>query len=253
MMRRSGSAVPAVLALLVSTSLGCRREAKPKIVFGVEGCTACAMVIDNDKQASGYYLEREFHPFCSAGCLLGSFEKRRQAGQPLPRRIYFADYAEGGLRPVAGMTFLLTDHLPTVMESGILAFAGIETARAHRQHVDEVLTDWLGVRRLRGEPDRTVAVEFNDQAMIPEVIELFKGELVEWKVSGSELESSLQIMVRGYEELGDVAVPAAGEARSVRFLATRPGDGFPVQRVSDGVVLGRIRVAGPHTADEEES
>lgn len=154
-------------ALLMLLDLGSRPETEPEILFGADGCTACGMSIDSEKQASGYYLEREFHPFCSSGCLLADFENRRKTGQKLPQRIYVAGYSEGGLRPAAEMTFLLTDHLPTVMEWGILAFSDPGIARQHRQHDDELLTDWLGVRRLRGAPDRSVAVEFIADSMIP--------------------------------------------------------------------------------------
>jgi hypothetical protein len=224
---------------------------EPEIAAGIDGCSACAMVIEDEKQAAGYYLDREFFPFCSTGCLLQSYEKRRKAGQLLPRRVFFADYLEGSLRPAESMRFLLTESLPTVMDWGILAFADGESARAHRVHEQEVVTGWLGVRAQRGIPDRTVSVIVDERAMRPEVVDLVKGELVLWDIRGADLDEDLRIRVRGYEELGDIVVPVSGESRRLHVLAAKPGEGFPVVAVGSGQVLGRLRVKGPHLADEE--
>jgi hypothetical protein len=248
--RRFATILPlAVLAALVSS--GCRLEKEPEIAAGIDGCAACGMVIEDQKQAAAYYLDREFLPFCSTGCLLQSYEKRRKAGQLLPRRVFIADYLEGNLRPAESMSFLLTESLPTVMEWGILAFSDAESARAHRGHEKEVVAEWLAVRALRGIPDRTVSVTVDEIAMEPEVVDLVKGELVLWEVRGDDLDEDLRIRVRGYEELGDMVVPVGGESRRLRILATKPGEGFPVVEVGSGRVLGRFRVKGPHLADEE--
>jgi hypothetical protein len=134
---------------------------------------------------------------------------------------------------------------------GILAFADGEAARAHRVHEQEVVTGWLGVRALRGIPDRTVSVIVDVRAMKPEVVDLVKDELVLWDIRGADLDEDLRVRVRGYEELGDVVVPDSGESRRLRILATKPGEGFPVVAVGSGQVLGRLRVKGPHLADEE--
>jgi hypothetical protein len=237
-----------VLALVAG---GCASDREPEIVAGVDGCAACGMVIDQVDQAAGYYLDKDFHTFCSPGCLLGSFEKRRQAGEPLPDRILFGDYAGGGLQPAGGVTFLLTEHTPTVMGWGILAFADPGVAATHRRHDDESLVDWIGLRTARGKVDRTLSLVLTGDAMEPPVIEVDKGELIEWELRGRELSADLTVAVRGYDELGEVTVPASGDPVRARMLALRPGAGFPLVRTADGEVLGQIRVRGAHTADEE--
>jgi len=240
-------------AIIVATSmLGCRSQSEPEIAAGIDGCSTCAMVIDDINQAGGYFLDREFQPFCSVGCLLDSYEQRRKRWQPLPDRIYVADFVRGDMHVVDAATFLLTDHFPTVMDWGIVAFADSSVAKEHRHHEDEILTDWLGVRTLRGDPDRTLSSSFSDQGMDPETVEMNKGELAVWDVRAEALSGDLVFRIRGYESLGEIEVPAVGEARSIRILATNPGDGFPLERVSDGKTLGRLRVTGPHTEDEGE-
>jgi hypothetical protein len=209
------------------------------------------MVIDEPNQAAVYTLDGEHEPFCSTGCLLDSYERRRQEGQALPERVWLADFLTETLHPAEAVTFLLTENRPTVMGWGILAFADAETAAAQRRHEDEILTGWLGLRRLKGRPDRQLAASFGEQVMDPEVIDLDKGELLTLELRGPQSERELRIRVRGYEELGEILLPGSGEPRTVRFLAIRPGEGFPVIRVDDGHVLGRIRVHGAHTADEE--
>ncbi|MGB3565369.1 MAG: hypothetical protein WBH85_16870 [Thermoanaerobaculia bacterium] len=243
------SIIPTVILLLLAA--GCGSEREPKIAFGVDGCTECGMMIDKENEAAGFLVDREFSPFCSTGCLLQSYENRRKQDQPLPDRIVISDYDGSGLHPAGEMTFLLTESLPTVMKWGILGFVDRESALAHRHSEDERLVDWVGLRALRGEPDRTIELVLGPDGLTPETIQLEKGALVVWEIEGRELETDHVLRVRGYEHLGEITVPASGTPVTFRMLATKPGEGFPLIRESDGEVVGRVRVTGAHTPDEE--
>ena len=102
------------------------------------------MVIDQVYQACGYVAEGEFVAFDSPGCLLRSYETVRKEGRNLPVGIYFADYQDGSLNPAESVTFLLTEHLPTVMNSGVLCFRGLEAAKAASLHDHDVSGAWVG-------------------------------------------------------------------------------------------------------------
>ena len=210
------------------------------------------MVIDKASEACGYYVEKDFSTFCSAGCLLQSFEDRRKHEQPPPDRIYFADYLGTGLQPSDSVTFLVTGHIRTVMEWGVISFADPGAARGHRQHDDEVIVDWVGLRTVRGRPDRNLALVFTPDGAVPEVVELKKGELIEWELVGSHLDDDLVVQLRGYEEMGEIVIPSSGDTVRVRMLALKPGAGFPFVRSGSGEVFGRVRVIGPHTPGEEK-
>lgn len=120
------------------------------------------------------------------------------------------------------------------------------------QHDNEKVTDWIGYRTSRGIPDKEVDVSFGLSGMSPEVVEVAKGELVLWRVTGKDLTEDVKITLKGYSEVGSIAVPATGEEVQFRLMAVRPGAGFPVIKTESGKALGRMKVRGAHTLDEEE-
>ena len=249
---KSARPLLSVVILLLVTVPACRLEQEPSITAGVDGCTECGMVIDQVREACVYEIDRSFSTFCSPGCLFNSFERRRKEGRQPPERIFFTDYETGELWPHESMTFLLTDHRPTTMGWGILGFADSESAAAHRHHDGEILVDWVGLRTLRGEPDQTLSWVLGPEGFDPPVLQVKKGELVEWVLESRGLEEDQTIALRGYQEFGEVVIPAEGPPVEVRLLATRPGEGFALESVPGGEVLGRLRVAGPHILDEEQ-
>jgi hypothetical protein len=240
--------VAPVTAVLLAA---CSGEVAPRISRGIDGCRACGMVIDRTEQACGYVADGEFVTFDSPICLLKSFEARGEGGEPLPGEIYFADYRDSSLHVAEETTFLLTDHVPTVMESGALCFASREAAEAARQHEDEVLTDWSGYRIVKGVPDRVLEVRFDAGGMVPEVVESAKGELLLWKARAGRIEGDLSVSIKGYPEVGSVTIPASGDEVIFKMKALRPGAGFPVVRTDTGEALGALKVLGAHTPDEE--
>jgi hypothetical protein len=229
----------------------CGGEGEPAIVPGVDACAACGMVIDRAREACGYFDAGELVTFDSPGCLLGAYEEIRLAGDPVPTGVFFADYSEGKLHPAESITFLLTTHVPTVMESGVLSFADRADAETLKSHDDEILTDWLGLRTARGEPDRVLEIGIDGETMMPETVAVDKGELVLWRLRGDGLDEDLAITVRGYPEVGAVIVPADGAEATFRLMAVRPGEGFPVVTVEGDRTVGMLKVAGAHTIEEE--
>jgi len=231
--------------------LACGGEPEPGIIAGVDGCSRCNMVIDRPNESCGWVRGGEFVPFDSPGCLLASFDELRKGGQDLPATIHFADHDDGAFSLAEHTTFLLTEHVPTVMNARVICFATAAEATAMRQHEDEIVTDWIGYRRLRGEPDVVIDTVFGPGGMEPEVVAANKGELVLWRATGVGLDEDLEWAIAGYPEVGPLIVPADGQPVELRFFASRPGAGFPVEAVSGGHALGMLKVTGAHTADEE--
>lgn len=236
--------------MLVLSICACSGEISTEIATGIDVCSECNMIIDKAGQAGGYVRHGEFTMFDSPGCLLRSYQALRRRGEELPPTILFADYRDGAMHPAESVTFLLSDHIPTVMESRVACFGDREGAEAARSFDDEILTDWAGYRTARGEPDRVFEVTVGGDGMVPKTLEALKGELLLWRVTGRALERDLVVSVRGYPEAGSVTVPADGTEVAFRLEALRPGDGFPVVRADDGAALGMLKVAGAHTSDE---
>jgi len=245
-------AVAAKLPVLFLSGLSvvsCDVGGPPEIVVGMDGCASCGMVIPESNQAAAFTIDREHYAFCSSGCLLEEYELRRQAGELPPDDVYFADYESSALIREQEVTFVLTERVSTVMNWGILGFGDPVRAAALRQG-DELLVDWLGLRTLRGKVDRTLEVVLTSAGLQPDLLELEKGQLVEWVFRGSDLEVEVRLLLRGYEEMGQIVIPATGEPVTRRMLAVRPGDGFPLVRLDTEEVLGQVRIRGAHTADE---
>jgi hypothetical protein len=241
--------IPLIGAFVVLMA-GCGGEPTPTVVAGVDGCSSCGMVIDRVNQAAGWIEGGDFVTFCSPGCLLAEHDARRKSSQPPPQAVYFADYRDGSFSPGSETTFLLTDHVPTVMDARVICFGSVAAAEEMRQHADEIVTDWTGYRVLRGQPDSVVEVVLGPGGMDPEVVTANKGDIVLWRVRGEGLEEDLRWTIRGYPEVDPPIVSASGETTEMRFLATRPGAGFPVEDLATGEALGMLKVGGAHTADE---
>jgi hypothetical protein len=229
---------------------GCATEPKIEVVEGLDVCRECNMVIDQVNQAAGFVRQSEFITFDSPGCLLRFFESLPKEERPEDADIYFADYRDGFFQSAQQATFLLTSHIPTVMNARVVVFSDAEGAMGARQHDDEVVTDWHGYRVERGAPDAVLDVVFGPEGMEPEILAVEKDDLVELRVSGRGLTGDLTVSIRGYPEAGAMTVPASGDTVEIRFLALKPGAGFPIGS-PETEPFGLLKVAGAHTADEE--
>jgi hypothetical protein len=240
----------AVFTTICVIVVACGGEPTPEIMAGVDGCASCGMVIDRVNEAAGWVAGGDFVPFCSPGCLLAEHDALRKTSQQLPQAVFFADYRDGVFSPVVETAFLLTDHLPTVMNARVICFNSVVTAEEMRLHDDEIVTDWTGYRVFRGEPDTVIETVIGPGGMDPEVVSANKGDIVLWLASGDGLEEDLSWLIKGYPEVEPPPVVKAGDPTELRFMATRPGAGFPIERKTDGSPLGMLKVSGAHTADE---
>jgi len=237
----------AVFCVLVA---GCGGEPTPEIMAGVDGCASCGMVIDRVNEAAGWIEGGDFVPFCSPGCVLAEYDALRKSGQTPPETVFFADYRDGTFSPAVETAFLLTDHVPTVMNARVICFNSVAAAGNMRKHEDEIVTDWTGYRVLRGEPDTVIETVFGPGGMVPEVVMANKGDIVLWRARSEGLEEDVTWAIKGYPEVEPAIVAATGAEIELRFMATRPGAGFPIEDASGGEPLGMIKVSGAHTADE---
>jgi hypothetical protein len=241
------------VALIAIAAWGCSGEVTPEIVAGLDVCAECNMVIDRPEQACGFIEAGEFVTFDSPLCLLRHSEARQSKGQPLPAELFFADNVDSSLHAKEDVTFVLTQHVPTVMESGALSFADREAAQAAIEHDDERITDWEGYRLAHGTPDRVIEVRFDASGQVPDLVESSRGELLLWMATASGFDRDIVVSIKGYPEVGEITVPASGEPVVFRMKADRPGMGFPVMEAGSDTPLGMLRVNGSHTADEEAS
>ena len=244
------SALQIMAAGLAALVTGCTGEVTPDVVAGVDGCGECGMVIDRVNESCGWIDDGEFEPFCSPGCLLSKYDDSRAAGVEIPSSIFFADYQGSGFSPAATTAFLLTDHVPTVMNSRVITFSSIAAAETMQRHDDETTADWTGYRVLRGRPDRVVETVFSAAGMEPESVTVAKDDIVLWRVTGDGLGEDLTFQIRGYPEVAPATVSSGGGTTELRFLATRPGAGFPIESSDGDGPLGMLKVTGAHTADE---
>lgn len=240
----------ALMVTCVVAAFGCGGEPTPEVAAGIDGCSSCGMVIDRVNEAAGWIEGGEFIPFCSPGCLLAEHDALRKSGQSPPQAVYFADHRDGSFSLGSETAFLLTDHVPTVMNARVICFSSVVAADEMRQHADEVVTDWTGYRVLRGEPDTVVETVFGPDGMTPEIAIAKMGDIVLWRARGVDLEQDLHWTIKGYPEVEPPTVAASGNVAELRFLATRPGAGFPIEDPASGEAYGMLKVGGAHTADE---
>ncbi len=237
--------VAGILCILVS----CAGEVQPRVEAGLDSCDYCGMIIDQVNQACGYVLDRQFVTFDSPVCLLYSLESLEKEGSSLPSAIWFADYGDGTFHPAETTSFLLTSHIPTVMGMEVVCFGNQEAVVNVSEHEDEIITDWLGFRTLRGTPDVIVELQVGPDGMVPQVVEVKKSELILFRVTGTASGEERTFTITGYPEIGPITIPADGTTIEFRLMATRPGAGFPIT-IGEGEPLGMMKVEGPHTEDE---
>lgn len=240
-----------LVGLVVGLGNGCAGDGTPEVTAGVDACNVCNMIIDKVNEACGWIHDTRFVPFDSPGCLLRAYQELPQDDRPSPAAIHFADYRDGTFHPASAVTFLLTDHVPTVMDGRVICFGAEKAATGMCSHDDEIVTDWIGYLTRRGEPDQTVEVVVGPTSMQPESVIAAKGDLMVWRVRGEQLAEDLELTIKGYPELAAVTVPASGVEVEFRLLIQRPGAGFPLVAGVNDRPLGMLKVTGAHTLDEE--
>ncbi len=235
----------------VLTMQNCNTNEKPAILADVDNCLQCGMVISQVNQGCGYISNNEFKTFCSPTCLLNKYQSTEKPGRPAATQVYFADYPTTDLLQADSVMFLLTKHITTVMNSGVLTFKEVDIASSFSKHEDEIITNWRGFQMIRGKADKKVEVHVSPEGIKPQVILLSKDDIVEWIFMPTEPGFRDSIQLKGYEEMTNIEIPAGGESVVIRMLADKPGEGFPIIRLSDNSTLGMVKVIGAHTSDEE--
>ena len=230
---------------------GCDQQKTPVIHANVDACLQCGMSISQLNQACGYYYQSEFQTFCAGQCLLTRYQSIEWTKRPAAANVYFADFQSSDLVTVDSLEFLLTNHITTVMNAGVISFKDHDLISSYKKHDDELITDWRGFQIVKGKPDRTVEVTISQKGIEPEVTMLNKGELVEWIITPENENIQDLIMLKGYDEMHNIKVKVGGFPVKIRMLADKPGAGFPFIRSSDNQIIGMVKVAGAHTSDEE--
>jgi len=231
--------------------ISCDRQNKPVIHANVDACLQCGMSITQLNQACGYYHQGEFHTFCAGRCLLEKYQSIDRTERPASNQVYFADYEKSDLAPADSMEFLISSHITTVMNAGVISFNIDGPVSSYKKHDDELITNWRGLQLIKGVPDRKVEVTVSSHVMIPEVTMLKKNELIEWIITTENENSQDKIFLKGYDEMKHIELKAGGIPVKVRMLADKPGAGFPFVRISDNQIIGMVKVIGAHTNDEE--
>jgi hypothetical protein len=152
---------------------------------------------------------------------------------------------------VDSIDFLISGHITTVMNAGVISFKKDGPASSYKKYDDELITDWRGLQLAKGKPDRKVDVIVSAEGVIPDVTILNKDELVEWTFTPEDGFTEHLIFLKGYEEMKLIGIKAGGASVKVRMLADKPGAGFPFVRISDNQIVGMVKVTGAHTNDEE--
>lgn len=239
-----------ILPLVIGVLAACDTGGPPQIAIGMDGCASCGMTISEANQACAFTVDKEPYRFCSPGCLLKHHEARRRAGETPPDELYFSDYETGEKIGDGAVVFLFSNRYPNTMDWGILSFAERKRAVAYGEPGEKVVA-WLELQTLRGELDRSVELTVTSSGIEPGVIQIQKGQLVEWVLRTQGLDTDIAVTLRGYEhQLGAIALPASGEPVWQRMMADRPGEGFPFVRLDNDEILGLVRIRGAHTADE---
>ena len=239
------------LCVIAFLLFNCSGNNEPQIIVDFDECAHCKMIIGKKNESCGYFVGNEFITFDSPGCLLKEYELIKKNKKTLPERIYFIDYNSSKFIPADSTHFLMTNHIQTVMNAGVLCFNSRETVETYIKHTDEELTDWIGYQVKQGNPDNIVKIFVSPSGMKPEVVELKKNEIVEWQFCGEGLEKNVKIQLKGYERFGEVEIFSTGNVTKRRMLAKFPGSGFPFVRSSDQTPIGMVKVLGAQTSDEE--
>lgn len=241
-----------VLLFLTFIMAACSGDKVPHVTANVDGCKECNMVITRVNEACGYYTDdNEFLAFDSPGCLLRNLHRLRESGTRFPDQLYFADYRTEAFSPADSTWFLLTDHIPTVMNGRVICFSNKKQAEQQKQFEDELVTNWQGYYTARGIPDTIIKTVWSKQVLIPGTFQVKKGDLVQFVIDATNTRDDVSLEIRGYPELTACQLTSEKPNGVLRILATRPGAGFPVVNTLTQQTVGMLKVIGPHTTDEE--
>ncbi|MBC8402154.1 MAG: nitrous oxide reductase accessory protein NosL [Candidatus Marinimicrobia bacterium] len=226
---------------------GCAGGSEAEIAFGIDNCEACNMLIDQPKEAAGLMLEDGFHPYCNPICMIHEVN-RLKVNRVKADKIYLSDYEAGGLIPAEGATFFV-GRIQTVMNYGVVAFTDRTTAETLTKSYSGELLSYNEFRARYENPDKIFTLKITAVGISPAKILVEKGDVIALKFD-YQLETTDEILIRGYDDIGPIKLEAGADGAIVKFIADKPGAGFPMELRNYNGFSGRLVVQGAHTTEE---
>jgi hypothetical protein len=209
------------------------------------------MVITQTNQACGFFQENNFVTFCSPACLLSEFENLRKENKINANHVFFTDYESKKFVRSDSTYFLLTNSIPTVMNSGVLCIRSMENAEILKNHQNDTVVDWKKYQIMAGTPDKIIKLKLSNNSLEPDVLVFNKNEIIHLEVENVDHQVIPNISIKGYEEIGNFTFPEGESILTIKMLTDKPGSGFPIIMQGIEQPIGMIKIVGAHTMDEE--
>ncbi|MBC8400240.1 MAG: nitrous oxide reductase accessory protein NosL [Candidatus Marinimicrobia bacterium] len=237
------------LAILLASLFlfSCAGGNQAEIAFGIDNCEACNMLIDQPKEAAGLMLEDGFHPYCNPICMIHAVNRLKNA-QLKPLRVYISDYEAGGLTNASGAIFFV-GQIRTVMDYGVVAFADRNSAEDLARSYSGELLSYNEFRARYENPDQIFTLKITVVGISPAKILADKGDVIALKFD-YQLDTTDEIIIRGYDDIGPIKLEAGVDGVIVKFIADKPGAGFPMELRNQHGFSSRLVVQGAHTTEE---
>ncbi|MCK5332091.1 MAG: nitrous oxide reductase accessory protein NosL [Candidatus Marinimicrobia bacterium] len=233
-----------VAGLLV---FSCAGGNEVEIAFGIDNCQSCNMVIDQPKEAAGLITGGVFYPFCNPICMIHAVNQLKNA-QLKPLLVYISDYEAGGLIRASGATFFV-GQIRTVMDYGVVAFANRNSADALARSYSGELLSYNEFRSRYENPDKIFTLKITAVGISPAKILADKGDVIAFKFD-YQLETIDELLIHGYDDIGPIKLKAGVDGVIVKFIADKPGAGFPMELRNQQGFSSRLVVQGVHTIEE---
>lgn len=227
--------------------MSCSGEPGTRIVFGVDVCSTCGMVIDSEMEAAGLTAEAHFTPFCNPMCMIRYINQKKTSSN-WAEQIWVSDYTGRGLISTND-AFFAVGSIPTVMNSGIVAFAEQTDATGFAEKRECTVLSHQELRQRFEKPDKTIEVIISAQSMSPEKITAQRNDVIYLKINHSLLQDD-KLIIKGYEETISTLLHPDQQKTVLKFIPDKPGAGFPIVLESSDQIIGQLIVQGSHTAEE---
>lgn len=142
---RRGSAL--ALGFLLLAACAAQESGPPEILYGLEECSACRMIISEERYAAAITREGfETLKFDDLGCMLRSRGKIAENAEIWVHDVDTGEWVDG-----TAAWYLRSDPTLTPMGSGVLAFSARALA-VQRGGPDEQIYDWTALLEQGDEP-----------------------------------------------------------------------------------------------------